>query len=448
MPSFGGRVPAPALERPRDEANGDWASTVAMRSAKLAKRNPREIAQIIVDHLPENDLIQSVEVAGPGFINVRLTPATFQGVVRQVRAEGQDFGKGAPKPEAGRINLEYVSANPTGPMHVGHGRWAALGDAMARVMRHAGYDVSEEFYINDHGVQMDVFGNSVSVRYQQLLGRDVEMPEKCYGGSYVADIAQGIIDRDGDKWLSVSDEERVAAFRELAYKEMLKLMQDTLGGFGVHFDRWFSERALYVPDEAGETAVILFYNGRYVVRKNQQADAHNAKVIQATDAKNAEIAQSNALVSQKRAELMNRYDQVCGELKQNTGSWFPPDYYSLEAVEHFIKAVENHKADTVKEMILEYDQSMDRQQMLESQRQTNLKLDKIASNQEVNNELLKEQNKLIRQGNAIQMMKMFQDQFNHNDSMNEQRRTRAAINNNTQATRDFHKEVKDIFHRW
>lgn len=199
---------------------------------------------------------------------------------------------------------------------------------------------------------------------------------------------------------------------------------------------------------AGETAVILFYNGRYVVRKNQQADAHNAKVIRATDAKNAEIAQSNALVSQKRAELMNRYDQVCGELKQNTGSWFPPDYYSLEAVEHFIKAVENHKADTVKEMILEYDQSMDRQQMLESQRQTNLKLDKIASNQEVNNELLKEQNKLIRQGNAIQMMKMFQDQFNHNDSMNEQRRTRAAINNNTQATRDFHKEVKDIFHRW
>ena len=195
--------PAAGLERPRDEANGDWASTVAMRCAKQAKRNPREIAQIIVDHLPENELVQTVEVAGPGFINVRLTPATFQGVVSQVRSEGDGFGKGAPKTEAGRINLEYVSANPTGPMHVGHGRWAALGDAMARVMRHAGYDVSEEFYINDHGVQMDVFGNSVSVRYQQLLGRDVEMPEKCYGGSYVADIAQGIIDRDGDKWLGV-----------------------------------------------------------------------------------------------------------------------------------------------------------------------------------------------------------------------------------------------------
>ena len=247
--------PAAALERPRDEANGDWASTVAMRCAKQAHRNPRDIAQAIVDHLPENGMVQSVEVAGPGFINIRLTPATFQGVVAQARAERDGFGTGAPKTEAGRINLEYVSANPTGPMHVGHGRWAALGDAMARVMRHAGYDVSEEFYINDHGVQMDVFGNSVSVRYQQLLGRDVPMPEKCYGGSYVADIAQGIIDRDGGKWLDVPDDERTAAFREIAYKQMLGLMQDTLAGFGVHFDRWFSERTLYEPDEQGETAV-------------------------------------------------------------------------------------------------------------------------------------------------------------------------------------------------
>lgn len=247
--------PQAALERPRDEANGDWASTVAMRCAKQAKRSPRDIAQIIVDHLPEGGMIQSVEVAGPGFINIRLTAATLQGVVAQVREQGDDYGKGAPKAEEGRINLEYVSANPTGPMHVGHGRWAALGDAMARVMRHAGYDVHEEFYINDHGVQMDVFGNSVSVRYQQLLGRDVEMPEKCYGGSYVADIARGIIERDGEKWLAVPDEERVAAFREIAYKQMLQLMQETLGGFGVHFDRWFSERDLYKEDEQGETAV-------------------------------------------------------------------------------------------------------------------------------------------------------------------------------------------------
>lgn len=248
--------PAPALERPRDLSNGDWASTVAMRTAKLAHKNPREIAQIIVDHLPENNMIASVEIAGPGFINIKLTPSAFQSVAARVRAERFDFGKGTlPEGTPHNVNLEYVSANPTGPMHVGHGRWATLGDAIARVMRHAGYQVSEEYYINDHGVQMDVFGNSVSVRYMQLLGHDIEMPEKCYGGGYVKDIAQGIIDRDGNKWESASDQERMEAFREIAYQEMLDLARETLTGFGTTFDTWFSERSLYETDENGTSPV-------------------------------------------------------------------------------------------------------------------------------------------------------------------------------------------------
>ena len=167
------QAPAAALERPRDAANGDWASTVAMRSAKLAHSNPRAIAQTIIDHLPQNELIASAEIAGPGFINFRLTESALQSVVAAVREERMDYGRSEQPEGTPRINLEYVSANPTGPMHVGHGRWAALGDATARVLRHAGYDVYEEFYVNDHGVQMDVFGNSIVVRYQQALGQDV-----------------------------------------------------------------------------------------------------------------------------------------------------------------------------------------------------------------------------------------------------------------------------------
>lgn len=248
-------IPEVGLERPRDEANGDWASTVAMRCAKQAKMNPRQVAEIIVDHLPENDVVASVEIAGPGFINFRLTSAVLQGVVRAVREEEENYGKGVISEGERKVNLEYVSANPTGPLHVGHGRWAALGDAMARVMRHAGYDVYEEFYINDHGTQMDVFGNSVGVRYMQLLGHDVEMPEVCYGGSYVADIAQGIIDEEGNKYESLTDEERMEAFREYSYQKMLDLQNETLTNFGTTFDRWFSERSLYMPDETGETAV-------------------------------------------------------------------------------------------------------------------------------------------------------------------------------------------------
>lgn len=245
-------IPQPSLERPREEGHGDWACTIAMRLAKAAHMNPRAIAQVIVDHLPANNLVESFEIAGPGFINLSLTNASFQAVVSEARQQGSDFGK-SELSEPCKVNLEYVSANPTGPMHVGHGRWAALGDAIARVMRHAGYSVDEEFYINDQGNQMNVFGNSVVVRYQQLLGQDVEMPEACYGGAYIKDIAQAIIDADGDKWLDANEDERLVAFRERGYAMMLDSVKDTLSTFGNNFDTWFSERSLFVVDENGET---------------------------------------------------------------------------------------------------------------------------------------------------------------------------------------------------
>lgn len=248
-------APEVALERPRDEENGDWASTLALRCAKLARKNPREIAQAVVEHFPENDIVDSIGIAGPGFINIRLRASALASVVARVRKEGASFGKSELSGGPVRVNLEYISANPTGPMHVGHGRWAALGDATARVMRHAGYDVYEEFYVNDHGSQMDNFGESVAVRYQQLLGRDVELPEACYAGAYVKDIAQAIIDEDGDKWLDADPQERHVNFRERAYKMMLVDQQRICAEFGTTFDKWFSERTLYVPDENGLTAI-------------------------------------------------------------------------------------------------------------------------------------------------------------------------------------------------
>ena len=247
-------IPEPTLERPREESHGDWACTIAMRLAKEARTNPRAIAEAIVAHLPENDLVEHCEIAGPGFINFVLTPASFQSVVREVRMKKTDFGRiQLPFPQ--RVNLEYVSANPTGPMHVGHGRWAALGDSMARVMRHAGYDVDEEFYINDQGNQMNVFGQSIVVRYQQALGNSVELPENSYGGSYIKDIAQQIIDRDGDRWLSAPEDERLVAFREFGYEVMLQSIKATLQRFGAQFTTWFSERSLFISDEQGKTAV-------------------------------------------------------------------------------------------------------------------------------------------------------------------------------------------------
>ena len=304
-------VPEAGLERPRDPENGDWASTVAMRSAKLAHANPRAIAEAIVAHLPENDVVKLAEIAGPGFINFRLTDSALQGVVARIREERDDFGRSeAPEGER-KVNLEYISANPTGPMHVGHGRWAALGDSMARVMRHAGYDVFEEFYVNDHGTQMDVFGNSIAVRYLQLLGHDVEMPEECYGGAYVRDIAQGIIDREGDKYVDMSDDERRIAMREIGYREMLESQRALLEKFGTTFDKWFSERDLYVPDENGQTAVDLAL--QVMTERGYVFEAEGATWFRSTDFgddKDRVLIKANGELTYFTSDMAYHYDKI------------------------------------------------------------------------------------------------------------------------------------------
>lgn len=303
-------IPQPSLERPREEGHGDWACTIAMRLAKAAHMNPRAIAQAIVDHLPENNLVESFEIAGPGFINLTLTNTSFQAVVSEARQQGSDFGK-SELSEPCKVNLEYVSANPTGPMHVGHGRWAALGDAIARVMRHAGYSVDEEFYINDQGNQMNVFGNSVVVRYQQLLGQDVEMPEACYGGAYIKDIAQAIIDADGDKWLDANEDERLVAFRERGYAMMLDSVKDTLSTFGNNFDTWFSERSLFVADENGETKQQRAFD--VMNEKGLLFEAEGATFFRSTDYgddKDRVLVKANGDLTYFMSDVAYHYDKM------------------------------------------------------------------------------------------------------------------------------------------
>ena len=303
-------IPQPSLERPREEGHGDWACTIAKRLAKAAHMNPRAIAQAIVDHLPENNLAESFEIAGPGFINLTLTNASFQAVVSEARQQGSDFGK-SELSEPCKVNLEYVSANPTGPMHVGHGRWAALGDAIARVMRHAGYSVDEEFYINDQGNQMNVFGNSIVVRYQQLLGQDVDMPEACYGGAYIKDIAQAIIDADGDKWLDANEDERLVNFRECGYAMMRDSVKNTLSAFGNTFDTWFSERSLFVADENGETKQQRAFD--VMNEKGLLFEAEGATFFRSTDYgddKDRVLVKANGDLTYFMSDVAYHYDKM------------------------------------------------------------------------------------------------------------------------------------------
>ena len=246
--------PDPAIERPRESAHGDWATTVALRCSKEAKMNPRALAEIIAARLADNATFEKVEIAGPGFINMRLSQEALANQLREVRMKKEfygssDMGKGE------RVQIEFVSANPVGPMHVGHGRWAALGDSLARVMTHAGYNVSREFYINDAGNQMDIFGRSVSARYLEICGQDVVFPEEGYQGAYIKDIAQEIFDEEGAAWAQKDAHSREEYFKERSYKQVLSHVQQVLHDFGVDFDVWFSERVLHEPNAEGVTAI-------------------------------------------------------------------------------------------------------------------------------------------------------------------------------------------------
>ena len=282
------------IERPADTSHGEWTSTVALRSAKLAHQAPRAIAEAICRHLELGGAVEKVEVAGPGFINFYLSPAAKNAVFGTVRAEGADFAR-SNVGGGQKVQVEFVSANPVGPMHVGHGRWVAIGDSLCRVMEHAGYDVEREYYINDHGSQMGVFGGSLSVRYLQLVSlmreRGMSLAEahaaleadrvafvddeegarpeehpfqnafmealggNAYGGGYIIDEAAHIVEVDGERWVDVADDERVAAFRENGYRRMLDDIRTTCEDAHCTFDVWFSERELYVPDDHGDTAV-------------------------------------------------------------------------------------------------------------------------------------------------------------------------------------------------
>ncbi len=249
-------LPAVSVERPRDPSHGDWSTNVALISAKAAGMPPREIAEMVAVDLRGRlaGVADAVEIAGPGFINVRLARGVLADVVSQVREQGAAFGAGVSSGR--RVQVEFVSANPVGPMHVGHGRWAALGDSIARILEHAGDDVQREFYVNDAGVQMDIFAASVSARYLELCGREVEFPEDGYRGAYITEIAREIYEEEATCWLDATPASREAHFKEKAYVAVLGHLRQVLHGMGVDFDVWFSERTLHEPgSDGGPTAI-------------------------------------------------------------------------------------------------------------------------------------------------------------------------------------------------
>jgi arginyl-tRNA synthetase len=243
------RIPTASFERPRKREHGDWATNVALQAAQGG--NPRVIAQAIVDHLPQSELVQKVEIAGPGFLNFHLAPVWLHDVVKRA-ATDPSYGRS----EIGggeKINVEYVSANPTGPMTVVMGRHAAVGDAIANLLEASGYEVTREYYFNDAGRQVWAFARSVEAHYLTRFGTPTEVPEDGYHGDYIADIASGIADEFGDSLVNLDESERVDKIRVRAVESMIGQIRTSLERFGTTFDVWFSEVKLHESGELAES---------------------------------------------------------------------------------------------------------------------------------------------------------------------------------------------------
>jgi arginyl-tRNA synthetase len=249
---LGPPFPVPELERPRRKDFGDFSTNLAMVAASGSDARPREVAEAIVAALPPDPSLERAEVAGPGFINLWTTDAWLHDVLRRIVREGERYGAGSPTGE--RVQVEFVSANPTGPLTIGHARNAAIGDSIARLLAFCGYDVEREYYFNDAGGQMDRFGASVEARYLELLGREAALPEDGYHGEYVIDLARAILDAEGPRLADLEPEDRFLRLRSAGAAIAMEGIRATLGRFGVSFDTYFHEGALV---ERGEIAQAI-----------------------------------------------------------------------------------------------------------------------------------------------------------------------------------------------
>jgi arginyl-tRNA synthetase len=248
------------IETPANKSFGDFATNIAMVIASKAKRKPRDVAQIVVNALSHQDMFDKVDIAGPGFINLSIKPISWVNVLKDIHREKEKFGistYGAGK----KVQVEFVSANPTGPLHIGHGRGAAVGDILARILAATGFDVQKEYYINDVGNQMKTLGRSVYLRYMELLGKDIEFPKEGYQGDYIKDLASELKQIHGEKLLALSQDEAIEIAKDFAGNKILDGIKEDLDIFGVRFDNWFSEETLFKQGKVEDTFAKLKEKG-------------------------------------------------------------------------------------------------------------------------------------------------------------------------------------------
>ncbi|MGL4607495.1 MAG: arginine--tRNA ligase [Eubacteriaceae bacterium] len=255
------KKPTMFLEIPREKEHGDYATNMAMQLPKEAKKSPRFIAEALVENMDiDHSIIDTVEIAGPGFINFKLKKTWQPKVIQEIKEKKENYGR-SEKNKGKTFNLEFISANPTGPMHMGNARGGAIGDILASIADWSGYEVTREFYINDSGNQIVKFGDSLDVRYRQLLGEDVDFPEDGYQGDDITQHMKELIDIEGRALLEISPEERKKKLVEYALEKNLSKMRKDLEAYGIHYDVWFSEESLYESGAIQEAINLLKERG-------------------------------------------------------------------------------------------------------------------------------------------------------------------------------------------
>jgi arginyl-tRNA synthetase len=254
-------IPKIILLTPKNKFHGDLSTNIAMQLSRELKSKPLDIANFIINNVDiQGTIVDKIKIAGPGFINFWLSEDWLYKVIDEIREQGENYGKvnlGKRK----RIQVEFVSVNPTGPLHVGHGKCAAVGDALSSILKAAGYEVEKEYYINDQGRQIDLLGESVQARYNNLLGEKKEFPTDGYKGEYIADIAKEVIDKFKDKYKGRENKESQEFFKKFTLKKILSGIKEDLKDFGVEFDAWFSEKSLYEQNKLQEVIESLQHRG-------------------------------------------------------------------------------------------------------------------------------------------------------------------------------------------
>lgn len=340
-------VPEIGLEAPRDAGHGDFASNIALVAAKMARKPSREVAQIIVDHLTLGEFIQDVEVAGPGFINFFLSKQWLNDTVRIIDQQGESYGDSQLGSDQ-KILLEFVSANPVGPMNVVNARAAAVGDTLARLFRAVGYTVGTEFYVNDAGNQADVFARSLEARFQQLSDPDYPFPEDGYPAAYVGDLALRLKETHPEL-AEMSLEDRLAFCKRWGTDQMVEMQRNDLRNYGVEFDLWFRERDLHAAGALEKSIANLKKRGMIF----EAEDALWFRSTEFDDDKDRVLVKSDGSYTYVTADIAYHQDKLQRGYTKLINIWGPDHHGYIGRMQAAIQAL-GYSKDTLEVLILQY----------------------------------------------------------------------------------------------